>query len=256
MNTSVPHDAGGGRGAQLAGAADDDLGDRVSPYYEQDGIVIYQGDSALLVPSMVADVLVTDPPYGVEFDGKATKHTVQKSGGYTTEDSAEVGPLVVGMALERVGRGLVFPGIRNLHAYPVPADIGCVYCPSGAGIGRWGFTCFHPVLFYGPRANNVLRPSSIQSFATSERNGHPCPKPVEWMLWAVDMVSNPGDLILDPFMGSGTTLVAAKRLGRRAIGIEREQEYCDIAIKRLAQSVLQLEYEPPADVPLDFGGAA
>lgn len=69
-------------------------------------------------------------------------------------------------------------------------------------------------------------------------NGHPCPKPLSVALMLVDNVSSPGETIIDPFMGSGTTLRAAKDLGRRAIGIEIEEKYCEIAVNRLAQDVL------------------
>lgn len=215
----------------------------MKPYYEDTkaGIVIYHGDCREILPTCFrADVLITDPPYGVDFEGKATKHTTEKSGGYTTGDDGNVGPEFVARALEMVTRGAVFPGNRMLHRYPAPRDIGCVYCPSGAGIGPWGFVCFHPVLFYGPRASNVLQPTSIQSFATADNVDHPCPKPLRWLTWLTSLVSLPGETILDPFMGSGTTLRAAKDLGRKAIGIEIEERYCEIAVKRLSQEVLAL----------------
>jgi site-specific DNA-methyltransferase (adenine-specific) len=73
-----------------------------------------------------------------------------------------------------------------------------------------------------------------------DRPDHPCPKPEPLMLELVRLFSDSGETILDPFMGSGTTLVAAKRLGRKAIGIELEEKYCEIAAKRLAQGALDL----------------
>ena len=132
----------------------------------------------------------------------------------------------------------MFTGNRLLHDYPKPRDIGCAYCPGGAGVGPWGFVCFHPVLFYGKRPGGPKSPSSFSSTFLSEKNGHPCPKPIEWMKWCVRIGSIYNEFILDPFMGSGTTLVAAKELGRKAIGIEIEEKYCEIAARRLAQEML------------------
>ena len=74
--------------------------------------------------------------------------------------------------------------------------------------------------------------------STSIFHARPRPKPLPWMKWAVALVSRPGETVIDPFMGSGTTLRAAKDLGRRAIGIEIEERYCEIAAKRLGQEVL------------------
>jgi DNA modification methylase len=73
-----------------------------------------------------------------------------------------------------------------------------------------------------------------------EQNDHPCAFPIKLALRPITSSSNPGDTIIDPFMGSGTTLRAAKDLGRRAIGIEIEERYCEIAARRLAQEVLAL----------------
>jgi DNA modification methylase len=217
----------------------------MKPYYEHAGITIYHGDCRAWVDSAPecfrVDVVVTDPPYGVEFGGKNTKHTTRRNNGYLGGDDGDVGPAVVGRLILAATRAAVFPGCRGMFKYPEPEDIGCVYCPSGAGIGRWGFTCIHPILFYGKRPSNALFPCSMMSFATSEANGHPCPKPEEWMRWLIKLTSLDTDTILDPFMGSGTTLRAAKDLGRRAIGIEIEEKYCEIAAKRLSQEVLDFQ---------------
>src|ERR1035441_9576681 len=180
------------------------------PSCKAGGITIYHGDCREILSQINADVLITDPPYGVEFDGKCTKHTTRSDSGYISGDDGEVGPAVIRQCLDQVNRAFVFPGTRQLFHYPEPRDMGCVYCPSGAGVGRWGWVCFHPVLLYGERPTPALYPSSIVSFDTAGTNGHPCPKPLRWMKWAVQFAALAGETILDPFCGSGPTLMAAK----------------------------------------------
>ena len=75
------------------------------------------------------------------------------------------------------------------------------------------------------------------SVGSDYKPDHPSPKPLVFMKWLINRLSEKKQIILDPFMGSGTTLVAAKELGRKAIGIEIEERYCEIAAKRLSQQV-------------------
>jgi len=152
-------------------------------------------------------------------------------------------------ALAVSARGIVTPGNRNLWLYPPPADFGVWYNPAGTGRNKWGFILAHAILYYGidPRAGSAATASSAWALNDPvdwcKNRTHPCPKPEKFMRWLVSKGSLDGELILDPFMGSGTTLVAAKQLGRRAIGIEIEEKYCAIAVDRLRQSVL--DFDPP-----------
>lgn len=123
-----------------------------TPFYDRDGITIYCSDCREILPLLPKfDLLLTDPPYGVEFGGKQTKHTSRDDSGYISGDSKTIGVEVVTSALKICERGIVFSGIRLMFDYPKPTDIGCIYCPSGAGVGSWGFVNFHPMLFYGKR---------------------------------------------------------------------------------------------------------
>jgi DNA modification methylase len=161
---------------------------------------------------------------------------------------------VVPLCLSISCRALVFCGPAMLWTYPEPASVGSVFTPNGAGRTAWGFQCTHPVLFYGkdPYLQDGLggRPNSYKNEQPSHekinRQGvagaaadHPCPKPLEWMRWAVGRASRIGETILDPFMGSGTTGVAAVKLGRRFIGIEIEPKYFDISCRRISEALKQ-----------------
>ena len=85
---------------------------------------------------------------------------------------------------------------------------------------------------------NIIRPSMGIKKIIPLSTDHPTPKPVELPMFFIQLHSNINDVILDPFMGAGTTLRAAKNLGRKAIGIEIDEKYCEMAVKRVAQEVL------------------
>jgi DNA modification methylase len=234
----------------------------LQPYYQRNGITLYNADCRDVLPCVEADVLVTDPPYGVNLG--ATKGVGAKNGEVkhglkleayasfsdTYEDWLALVPPVIEQALRRVERGAVFTG-PHVNEQPKAAVIGGVYCPSGVGRHTWGFKTFLPVLFYGTAPDLHLgAKGSTTYFSTTlaEKNGHPVPKPVDWMLWLVSLTSRPGETVLDPFAGSGTTLVAAKRLGRRAVGIEIEEAYCELAARRLDAEPVPL-FTSPAPAP-------
>jgi site-specific DNA-methyltransferase (adenine-specific) len=206
-------------------------------------IKLIRGDCLAVLkrlPAGSVDAVVTDPPYGVSFIGKRTKWAASKANvGYRNltdgpEVVREIAAPAIRECIEKFGRVALFPGVRNAWEYPGPDDIGGVFMPNGAGMGRWGFNCFHPVLFYGKRPHRGPTPNSIKMTCPTEKiDGHPCPKPLAWMTWLIKKATLPGDTVLDPFMGSGTTGVACVLTGRSFIGIEIDPEYHAIARRRI-----------------------
>lgn len=221
------------------------------PYYSDELVALYHGSARDLTAWLEADVLVTDPPFGVGMGNGDKRGPSPKSGRHglakvpysafddTYENFCEVVAPAIADAVAATRRGAVFSG-PHLQELPKAAAIGGIFCPVGSGRHSWGFKTFLPVLFYGtdPLLHKGARPNVIQSSAQAEKNGHPCPKPIEWLRWLVNRVALPGEVIVDPFAGSGTTLVAAKESGFRAIGVELEERYCEIAARRLAQDTL------------------
>lgn len=218
------------------------------PYYADDWVTIYRGDCRDIIGSLEFGAVVTDPPYGIEGGKGGDARDFQKAAYATTlwEDTPDyIATVCSPVIADLVASGIpaaVTPGPRCLQLYPPPADIGCFWMPAAPTHGPWGFTTFQPILYYGRdwRAGRGAHPSGITVTEAAEKNGHPCPKPLAAWTWLVDKVCPPDAVLLDPFAGSGTTLRAAKDRNRRAIGIEIEERFCEIAVQRLGQEVLDL----------------
>lgn len=141
----------------------------------------------------------------------------------------------------------VWPDAYDSIAPHVPVKNALVWDKGHPGMGNlevYGYS-FEMVVFAGKGHRKLVggRPSSVfrmNAVANASRD-HPTEKPLALIEDWVQRSSNAAESVLDPFMGSGTTLVAAKNLGRRAIGVEIEERYCEIAARRLSQGVLPLE---------------
>ncbi len=213
-----------------------------------DSVRLICGDCREVIPTLGrVDAVVTDPPYGVNFDGKAGHYrndpAAKRDDTYVSyEDSPEnfdqiVLPALAG-ALSIARSGLVFMASRNIQRLP-QGELGGIYLPNGCGCSGWGFQNFMHCIFYGSDpyllTGQGSRPNGRYGLYGNDSNkvDHPCAKPVAAMEWAVGRASLRTETILDPFMGSGTTGVAAVKLGRRFIGIEIEERYFDIACRRI-----------------------
>jgi site-specific DNA-methyltransferase (adenine-specific) len=219
----------------------------VKPYYDHGGITIYHADCRSLLTDLSYDVLITDPPYGVSLGkhagaDKCRAGFLVKRGGYddTPQHFSDVVVPSLTTAISAAKRAMVFLVPPSAWQLPPPDAIGGVFIAGAVGRNRWGWSNLIHCLLYGtaPGLEKGAKPTAINKTATAEVTGHPTTKPLPWMRWAVGLGSADGETIIDPFMGSGTTLRAAKDLGRRAIGIEIDERYCEIAAKRLSQDVL------------------
>jgi DNA modification methylase len=218
-------------------------------------VELYCGDSLTLVsPKLTGiDVFITDPPYGVGLKGKRAK---QRNGKVTTgmdgycfvDDPDHIKGVVVpviGMCLSLAPATVVTPGTRCMHLYPIPDEVGCFYSAAGTGMGRWGFSCMQPILYYGKdpylaRSMGARANSCGQTYPNdANQQDHPCAKPMPWAQWLVARSSFEGETVCDPFMGSGTTGVAAIRGGRRFVGIDIDPKHFETAKARLQRELAQ-----------------
>jgi site-specific DNA-methyltransferase (adenine-specific) len=218
----------------------------MNAFYEEDGITIFHGDCRDVPVQQIPDVIITDPPYGIAGAKNSLINGTSK-GDYDTDRFEDTQAYVCDVVIPWLSdmrrithRAVLTPGQINIHKYPEPNHIGVFYYPASTSISRWGMRLWQPIFYYGkdPYHNKML-PDSRTCYDSDRVTDHPCPKPIASWKWLVARASLPGELILDPFMGSGTTIRAAKDLGRRAIGIEIEEKYCEIAAKRLSQKVFE-----------------
>ena len=242
------------------------------PYYEDDGITLYHGDAIEVMrslPHRSIDMVLTDPPYGHNNNNGDLAHRRESVLGIRATTDADARPIANdGPEATDLFRVACAEFSRLL-------DDGCCCCCCCCGGGpdpqfaRWSLILDEAIGFkhavvwrkpgigmgwhyrrdyeliliaqkpgaaarwYGGRnQSNVIETPGWQRGGNID---HPTPKPESLMGTMIELHSQPGHVVLDPFAGSGTTLVAARRLGRRAIGVEIDQTYCDVIVRRLAQ---------------------
>ena len=225
------------------------FGAAVKPYYSEDGITIYHGDCREILPTLgPADVVVTDPPW----PNRSGHPDLVVGNGRAHELWAETAPLLrarrvlVWLSIDHDPRPflspIALPFLRLVYIRrAIPGYAGRVLRDGEAiyALGEWPPARKGRMVI--PGGTELPAGLSITYRARDRVNDHPAPRSEIATRWLLSWWSDDGETISDPFMGSGTTLCAAKALGRRAIGIEIEERYCEIAAKRLSQEVLPLE---------------
>jgi len=187
------------------------------------------------MPNDCVDLGFADPPYnnGTPYAGYDDKRLDYKE--WCQEWFREMRRIA--------GRIIITPGHGNFWMWgeiEKPWGIGCWYKPGNPASSVLGWVCWEPWLYYTKDYRALGGPDTIRATVSKQLDvgNHPCPKPLELAQGLIEKTTKLEALILDPFCGSGTTLVAAKQLGRHWIGVDISPEYCQIAEQRLAGILL------------------
>lgn len=238
----------------------------MEPYYNHGGIVIYNGDCRELLPNLDSvDLVLTDPPYasGARTEAKKPSSGAMVRGARFSKNPIDNDQMTTNgyvwlmsfisrqwlRLLPDGGSSLIFTDWRqwsNLSGLVESSNLRLnqmiVWDKMSMGLGN-GFRSQHELIAHFSKGVPVIHNRSFGNVLRYKRckdKNHPSPKPLDLLESLIIVCSDSDNIILDSFMGAGSTLVAAKNLGRRAIGIEIEERYCEIAAKRLSQEVLGL----------------
>lgn len=209
------------------------------PYYEDDAVTIYHADCRDILPYLPkVDLVLTDPPYGVkktEWDGNDYWHQmllILSDNLNTLTDTA-----ILFCATRYIGETIKMINLPYRWQF-------IAYSPNNMIPGDIGFAKYTSALIFSLKKSIHSNAQDLREYmaGTNELNciDHPTPKPLSCLAYLTEHFSRPSDTILDPFLGSGTTAFAAKKLGRKCIGIEIEEKYCENAAKRCSQTVMDL----------------
>ena len=204
---------------------------RLGPF-ELDTIVVGDClDVMRQMPDGCVDAVITDPPYGMK---KADWDMAIVPVASWLPTARQLGPVSI------------FTGVKGAFDYPKPDWImAWVRQGSTQRNGKLrGFNNWEPILLYGVErlANDVI---AVPNLPDEDSRGHPTPKPLGLITKLLRRLTKHGDLISDPFIGSGTTAVAAKKLGRHYFGCDINPEYVEMAMERIAKiDGVQLELIP------------
>ncbi len=196
---------------------------------------LYHGDCLEILPTLgKVDAVVTDPPYGVGF-----KYSQHEDG---NEGYEEWCGLWFDECLKISSTILMSCGQPNVQMWARirPFDWQIAWLkPAAMGRSTVGFCNWEPMLLWGSGTGKSVDVFTAPIIPDDELDGHPCPKPTQWGIESVKRVADIGDLVCDPFLGSGTTGVACVRTGRKFIGIEIDENYFNIACRRIREAYEQ-----------------
>jgi DNA modification methylase len=211
----------------------------MKPYYQDSAVTIYHGDCREIVPTLGRfDLLLTDPPYGIGANRMTLGNGTRKlDRGDTDWDNAAPTRWVLDMCREHAAAAILWGG--NYFEGLPPARGWLVWDKCT------GKNDFADAELAWTNLDTVVKKFSLSWVGANARDRdaareHPTQKPLALMNWCISLAGDGAQTILDPFAGSGTTGRAAKDLGRKAVLIEREERYCEIAAKRMRQEVLEL----------------
>jgi hypothetical protein len=206
----------------------------------KDGLTLIHGDASLIVPQLATgDCFLTDPPSGSYFADPGNQRKTNALP-QTEEYIETVCVPIVNLCRQKFGRGAVMPGPRSQFFYDKPDCAGAFFLRQWRSYDSWGGVNYEPIYYYGkdPHKGTSARTTSMQLDWLYGGYNHPCSKSLRGWMWLLGKVSLKGETVVDAFCGCGTTLIAARELGRRAIGIEIEEKYCQVASHRLTQPQL------------------
>lgn len=209
---------------------------------------LYLGDCMDILPTLEkVDAVITDPPYGMNFQ---SNFRIEKHMKIVNDMTADVANSVIDWALNNANHSIyAFGRWDNLYDYPKPKSL-ITWVKNNWSMGdlQHEHARQTEVAFFYAMKNHFFpkqRPTDVIEYPRTNNEFHPTEKPIGLMCKFVEWTSG---TILDPFMGSGTTGVAAIQMGRKFIGIEREPKYFDIACKRIEQAVAQPQLFEPEPV--------
>lgn len=247
----------------------------IKPYYNEDGITIYNADALNVCQSLDVSVraVITDPPYA---SGARTEAQKNSSGAMLrgqrwaarpieNDQMTTTGFIWLMREMCYAVRDLIVDG-GSLLAFidwrQWPNLVGAVESTNlrvnqmvvwdklNYGLGN-GFRSQHELILHASKGVpeiNSKATGNVLKHKRDDNTDHPSPKPVALISKLIEVVSEPDTLILDPFMGAGSTLIAAKKTGRRAIGVEISEHYCQVAVERLRQNSLFSVLPSDADI--------
>jgi DNA modification methylase len=217
-----------------------------APYYADDQVTLYHGDCREVTEWLAADVLVTDPPYGIGWKSGQTSYTARNARVESIhgDESTQVRDAALALWGNRKP-AVVFGTWRQPRPQQISHRLIWHKAKTPPGVSSSAYYAAEEEVYLigsgwtGKPIQNVIVTNEWRASAHGfvARSGHPTPKPESLM--SVLIGKCPPGVIADPFAGSGTTLVVARNLGRKAIGVEIEERYCELAARRLAQQTLK-----------------